>query len=107
MDRCQGQKRRKAGRKTLPADHQAAILLLEPGKRPLGLEPGHRLFDGSASGVLGLPDALGDLRPNATLPEPLPQGFRIIAFVGGQNFETFTRAASCTRAHLDRIEQAA
>src|SRR5882724_7173509 len=105
MDSCQGQKRRKAGRKALPADHQAAILLLEPGKRMLSLEPGHRLFNGSAAGFLGLPDALGNLRPNATPPEPLPQGFRIVSFIGGKDFETFAGAAPGARPHLDRIKQ--
>ena len=33
-----------AGGNTLPTPHQAAIFLLEPGKRPLGLESGHHFF---------------------------------------------------------------
>jgi len=71
MDARDGKKRVETCSHALPPDHQTAILLLEPGKRTLGLEPGHRFVDGSASGVLGLPDARGDLRPDATLPELL------------------------------------
>src|SRR6266850_182617 len=105
MDARDGKKRFETCSNALPPDHQAAILLLEPGKSTLGLEPGHRFFDGSASGFLGLPDALGELCPNATLPEPLPQGFRIIAFIGGKDFESFAGAAAGARPHLDRVEQ--
>ena len=32
-----------------PADDQATILLLKPGKGSLGLEPWHHFFDGSAT----------------------------------------------------------
>ena len=38
------QKCLEAGGNTLPTPHQAAIFLLEPGKRPLGLESGHHFF---------------------------------------------------------------
>jgi hypothetical protein len=68
MDRGDRKKRLKARRDTLPADDQAAILLLEPGKCPLGLEPWHHFFDRSTPIFLGLPDALGDLRPDPTFP---------------------------------------
>ena len=49
IDRGDCRKRFKAGRQALAADHQAAILLLEPGKGPLGLEPWYDLFDRSAT----------------------------------------------------------
>src|SRR5437870_7486645 len=38
VDGGDGQKRFEAGRNALPTDHQAAVLLLEPGKCPLRLE---------------------------------------------------------------------
>ena len=55
----------------LPPDDQTAILFLEPGEGALGLEAGHHFCDRTAPVFLGLPDALGDLRPDATLPELL------------------------------------
>jgi hypothetical protein len=61
MDRGDGQKRFKAGRQALPADHQATILLLELGKGPLGLEPRDHFRDRSAPVFLGLPHPLREL----------------------------------------------
>jgi hypothetical protein len=98
MDRCQGPKRRTAGRQALPTDDQAAILLLEPGQRPLRLEPGHRVVDGSPAGRLGFPDALRDLRTDPPPPELLPQGFRLRAFSRGQDVETCAGAPPGARS---------
>ncbi len=72
MDRGDRQKRVEACRNALPPDHQAAIFLLEPGKRPLRLESWHHFFDRSATIFLGLPDALRELRPDPPFPELLP-----------------------------------
>ena len=69
MDGGDCQKRVKAGRNTLPADHQATIFLLEPGKGALGLKPWHHFFDRSATVLLGLPDPLRDLRPDSPLAQ--------------------------------------
>jgi hypothetical protein len=71
MDGSDGQKRFEAGRNTLLTHHQAAVLLLEPSKRPLGLKPWDRFFDRPASVLLGLPDPLGDLRPAPPLAQRL------------------------------------
>ncbi len=103
MDARDGQKRFEPCRHTLPPDHPAAIRLLEPRKRTLGLEPGHRLFNGSASGVRWSSRRAWGLRPHATLPEPPPQGFRILSCVGGKDVETCAGAAAGARPHLDRI----
>src|SRR6266850_972287 len=73
VDGSNCQKRVEARGHTLPTDHQAAILLLEPGKCALGLEPRDHVFDWSPSVFLGLPDSLRDLRPYPSLPELLPQ----------------------------------
>src|SRR5215510_9153470 len=91
------QKRVETCGKTLPPDDQAAILFLEPGEGALGLEAGHHCVDRTAPVFLGLPHALRDLRPDATLPELLTQGFRIVPFISGDDVETFTRTASCAR----------
>src|ERR1700756_4955777 len=99
------QKRVETCGNTLPPDNQAAILFLEPGKGALGLEARHHYFDRTAPVSLGLPDALGDLRPDATLPELLTQGFRIVPVIGCDDVETLTGTASCARTHLDRIAQ--
>ena len=72
VDRGNCQKRVKAGGNALPADHQATILLLEPSKGPLGLEPRDDFFDRPATVFLGLPDPLRELRPDPPLPELLP-----------------------------------
>ena len=48
VDRRNRQNRLKAGRDALPADHQAALLLLEPGKGALRLESWDPFFDRSA-----------------------------------------------------------
>src|SRR5215217_4764276 len=61
MNRGDRQKCLKACGNAFPPHDQTTILLLEPGKRPLGLEPRHHLFDGSPRRFLGLPDPLGEL----------------------------------------------
>jgi len=66
MDRDDGQKRVKAGRNAFPPDHQSTVLLLKPGKGPLGLEPRDHFCDRSAAVFLGLPDALRELCPDTT-----------------------------------------
>src|SRR5918992_4024772 len=105
MNRSDGKERLKARRDTLPTNHQATILLLEPGKCALCLEPRDRLLDRSAASFPGLPDPLGDLCPNTPLPQLLPQRFGIIAFIRGEDFKAFARTPPFARAHLERIKQ--
>jgi len=105
VNRRQSQKRLKACGNALPTDHQAAILLLEPGKGALRLKAWDCLFDRSPPGLFRLPDALRDLRPDTPLPELLPQRLRILPFICRNPFETFAGATAFARAHLDRIEQ--
>src|SRR5262245_51183798 len=105
MDRGDRQPCRKACRNALPPHDQTTILLLEPGKRPLGLEPRHHFFDGSATVFLRLPDPLGYLGSDTTLAKLLPEGFGIIPFICCDDLEAFARAAPFPRADLDRIEQ--
>ena len=68
VNRSDSQECLEAGSNALPAADQATVLLLKPGKCPLGLEPGYHLFDGSTTIFLRLPDALRDLRPDTPLP---------------------------------------
>jgi hypothetical protein len=82
MDRGDCQERVKADGNALPAHDQATILLLEPRKGPLGLEPRDDLLDRPASVFLGLPDPLRELRPDSPFPELLPERLGIIAFIG-------------------------
>src|SRR6266851_4651663 len=105
VDRSKSKKRLKACGNALPADHQAAILLLEPGKGALSLKSWDGFFDRSAPVLFRLPDALRDLRPNTPLPELLPQRFRLIAFICCDDLETFAGATPFARVHLDGIEQ--
>ena len=67
MNDSDGEERVEAGGDSFPAHDQAAVLPLEPGKRPLGLEPRHDFFDWSPTRFLAFPDPLGELGPNTTL----------------------------------------
>ena len=80
----------KAGRNALPADHQTAILFLEPGKGPLRLESRDDFFDGSPPIFLGLPDPLWNLRTDTSLSQLLPERFGIIAFIRRDDLQAFT-----------------
>jgi hypothetical protein len=68
MDRSKSKKRLKTCRNALPPDYQAAIFLLEPGKRALSLKAWHHFFDRSALGFLRFPDARRELRPDTSFP---------------------------------------
>src|SRR5215471_9605816 len=105
VDRSKSKKRLKACGNTLPPDHQAPILLLEPGKGALSLKAGDDFFDRSAPVLFRLPDALRNLRSDTPLPELLPQRFRIIPFIRRDHFEMFAGAPAFACVHLDRIEQ--
>jgi hypothetical protein len=79
MDRGDDQKCRKAGRETLPAHDQTAVLLLKPGKGPLGLETRHLDLDGAAARFLDFPNSLRNLRSDAPFTEVPAEVFRIPA----------------------------
>jgi hypothetical protein len=105
MDRSKRKKRLKTCGNALPTDHQAAILLLEPGKCTLRLESWDHFFDRSAPVFLRLPDALRDLHPDTPLPELLPQRFRLIPFLRREHFATCAGATPFARVPLDGVEQ--
>ena len=89
MDRGHGQKRRPACRKPLRADDQAAVLFLHPGQRTLRLEAGDLPLEGAAPRFLGLPDAFGDLRPDAAAAELLTEIFRIVKTLHDEGLTVF------------------
>ena len=66
---------------------------------------GDVLLDGPAPRFLRLPDAFGDLRPNAAAAELLAQGFRIVAFIRREDFGAFPRASTVAGPQMDRIQQ--
>src|SRR6266545_5843497 len=105
VDRRKSKKRLKACGNALPTDHQAAILLLEPGKCALSLQSWDGFFDRSAPGLCSLPDALQDLRPDTPLPELLPQRLRILPLLRRDPFETFVGVTAFARVHLDSSKQ--
>src|SRR5919205_4555586 len=105
VDRGDCQKRVKAGGNALPAHHQTTILLLEPSKGPLGLEPRDDLLNRPATVFFGLPDPLRELRPDPPFPELLPERLGIIPFIRCDHLETFPWATPFARMHLDRIKQ--
>src|SRR6266705_2367674 len=98
MDGSKSQKRLKACGNALPADHQAAILLLEPGTGALGLASWDDFFAWSTPVVLRLPDPLRDLRPDTPLPELLPQRLRLIALFRRHDLEPCARTTPCAGA---------
>ena len=104
VDRGHCQKCVKAGGNALPTDHQATILLLEPSKGPLGLEPRDDVLDRPATIFLGLPDPLGELCPNTTLAQLLAKRLGIIAFIRRDDLQAFPGAAPFPCPHLDRIK---
>ena len=104
MDRGDRQKRIEACRNALPPDYQAALWLLEPGKRPLSVAAWHDLFARSATLFLGLPDPLRELCPAPSLPELLPERLGSRAFLGRKDLEACAGAPPFARADLDRLQ---
>jgi hypothetical protein len=47
-------------------DDHTAILLLQPSKRPLGLETRHLDLAGAVARFLGVPDVFRELAPDAS-----------------------------------------
>jgi hypothetical protein len=77
MNNRHGEKRVEACGETFPADDQAAIFTLEPGKRPLGLEARHLLFDGPPPRFAALPHPLRHLGTDPACAEALAQVFGV------------------------------
>ena len=76
-----GQKCVEAGGETFPADDHAAVLALELGKRPLGMEAWDANVDGAPTRLSGFPYPFGDLGPDPASAESMTQVFGIIPFV--------------------------
>src|SRR5215831_19143919 len=92
------EERVEAGSETFPAHDQAAVLALEPGNRPLGLEARDGLFDGPPTRLADLPHPLRDLSSDPALSESPAEVFGILPFLRRQDLEPFARSASCARA---------
>jgi DNA methylase len=105
MNHRHGEKRVEACRKTFPADDQTAVLALEPGKCPFGLEARNILVDRPPTRLSGLPHPFGDLRADPPSTEALAQVFGVIAVVRRQHLESFARSAAFTRAEAEGIQQ--
>jgi hypothetical protein len=87
------EKRVEAGDKTFPADNQAAVLPLEPGKRPLSLEARDVLLEGAPTRLLGVPDPFGHLRPDPAFPEAMAESLRGVSFIRREDLEPLARSA--------------
>jgi hypothetical protein len=105
MDRGDRQKCVEACSNTLPTHHQTTVFLLEPGKRPLCLEPRGHFFDGSPTVFLRLPDPLRELCPDPALPYRLTECFRSIPFIRHEDLEAFAGATPLACVDLDVIKQ--
>jgi hypothetical protein len=105
MNHSNGEKRIEARGQTFPADHQTAVLVLEPGKRPLGLVARDLLFDRPSSRLAAFPDAFGDLGANPASAEAPSEVFGIIALIRCQHLEAFARSALFPCADVQGIQQ--
>ena len=101
MKHRDGEERIEAYRETFPAHDQAAVLALEPRKRPLGLEARNVLFHGAPTRLFGVPHPFGNLRSNPTFPESIAKIFGVIALIRRQHFEPFARSAPFPRADVE------
>jgi hypothetical protein len=85
VNHSNSEKRVEAGGQTFPADDQAAVLALEPGKGALGLEARDILFDRTPTRFSGLPHPFGDLGADPALAEAPAEVFGIIALICRQD----------------------
>jgi hypothetical protein len=99
------EKRIEACSNTLPADHRAAVLSLEPGKRALGLEARDVLFDWAPTRLLGLPDPFGELGPDTASAQSMAELFGIVPVICREDLEPLTRSAPPARADVEGIQQ--
>ena len=93
-----------ACRETFPADDQAAVLALEPRKRPLGLEAWDVLVHGAPTWLSGVPDSCRELGADTPWAEALAHVFGVIALIRRQHLEPLARSAACARAHVESIQ---
>jgi hypothetical protein len=73
MNHRHREKRVEADGETFPADHQAAVLALEPGTCPLRLEAWPFLFDGASTRLFRLPHPFRELGPDPAAAELMPE----------------------------------
>jgi hypothetical protein len=104
-DRGNGKECSEAGCEPLPTDDPAAILLLEPDQRALGLEARDLLLDRPPPQRLGLPDPRGDLHPDPPVPELLAPGVGIVPVVRRDDLQAFAGAPPLAGLEADRIPQ--
>src|SRR5688500_9091078 len=104
MHHGNGEKRIEARGQTFPADHQAAVLPLEPGQRPLGLVARDLLFDRPSPRLAAFPSAFEDLGPNAACSEASAEVCGIIALIRGQPLEALARSTLFPRADVQGLQ---
>jgi hypothetical protein len=105
MNHCQGEERIEAGSEPFPGHDQAAVLALEPGKRPLGLVARDSIFDRPSPRLMAFPDAFGYLGANAACAEATAEVFGVIALICCQDPEPFARSTLPPRADVHGIQQ--
>src|SRR5215475_10421191 len=105
MNHGHREKRIEACGETFPADHQAAVLALEPGKCPLSLIARDILFDWPAPRLAAFPDALRNLGADPTSTETTAEVLGIVTLIRGQHLEAFARSALFTGADVQGIQQ--
>ena len=105
MHHRKGKKRVEASRAAFPADHQAAVLALEPRQCPFDLDARDVLFHGAPTPLVGLPHPLRKLGSHPTLPESIAKLFGGIPLIRRQYREPFARSAPLACADVPRIQQ--
>jgi len=99
------EKRVETSGETFPADNHAAVLALEPRKRPLGLEARDVLFHGPPTRLSGVPDACGELGADTPWMKARAKVMGVISCICRQYLEPCARSAACARAHVESIQQ--
>jgi hypothetical protein len=105
MNHREGEERIEVGGEPFSADDQAAVLALEPCKRPLGLVARDIVFDRPSPPLTAFPDSFGYLGANAACAEATAEVFGIIALIRCQDPEPFARSALFPRADVQGIQQ--
>jgi hypothetical protein len=99
------EKRVEADYETFTADHQAAVLPLEPRTCSLSLDAWDVLFEGAPARLFGVPDPFGHLRPDPACPEAVAESLRVVPFIRREDLEPLALSTPLARADAAGIQQ--
>ena len=104
MNDSDGEKRGDAGGAPCPAHDQAAVLPLDPGQRPLGLEARALLAARSPPRLAGLPPPCGKLGAEPTLTAATAAVLGLLALIRRQDLAPCARSAPVAGADGEGLQ---